>query len=166
MNRILSKLASAAALAIALVFVLGGTAQAQLAKSGKFTGHFGFYSVGQIFEIEEGHLFWVGEFTGTFFNDAGSGVMHQASTKCPSSNDIYGGVGHAQGYCIVTDSDGDKAFLSWNCEGPAGKQCDGTFDWTAGTGKYTGIQGKNTFQATFVTASEGFALWQVNYKLP
>ena len=163
MNRILSKLASAAALAIALVFVLGGTAQA---KSGKYTGHFGWYSVGQIFDIEEVHLFWVGEFTGIFFNDAGSGIFHQMSTKCPAVNDIYDGVGHLHGYCIMTDADGDKAFLSWKCEGPAGKGCSGTFDWTAGTGKYTGIQGKNTFQSTNVTLNEGHVAWQGEYRLP
>ena len=70
------------------------------------------------------------------------------------------------GHGIMTDADGDKAFLSWKCEGPAGKGCSGTFDWTAGTGKYTGIQGKNTFQSTNVTGSEGHVAWQGEYRLP
>jgi len=160
------KLIATVAIATSLVLVASTGAQAQVPKQGKFTGQFGYYGVGQAFQIEENHFYWVGEFTGSFFNDAGKGIFHRSSVKCPAADDIYGGVEHASGYCIITDKDGDKAFLSWTCEGPAQQICKGTFKWTGGTGKYTGITGDNTFQGNAITASEGYALWQAQYQLP
>ena len=59
-------LLSAAALSAGLI-VSGGTR----AEDWKPVGLFGWFAVGKAQEIEKGHLYWVGEFSGTFFNDKG-----------------------------------------------------------------------------------------------
>ena len=65
------------------VATLGQTAD--LPKQGKYTGKFGWYATGKVFELEKDHIYWVGEFSGTIFNDAGSGFMHMASVVCPGA---------------------------------------------------------------------------------
>lgn len=122
---------------IVAVCLLGGFAlplqAADLPKQGKFTAKFGWYAAGKVFELEKDHIFWVGEFSGTVFNDAGSGFMHMASVVCPGSNDIHldGRPGGAEGYCVVTDKDGDKAYSMWSCKGPFPGPSDGDNKWTA-----------------------------------
>ena len=150
----------------AIVCVLGleAHAESQLAKQGKYTSHFGWYAIGKTSELEKGHTLFQGEFNSTNFNDAGQGFIHKASVVCPGVNDMIDGVSRAsQGYCIVTDQDGDKAFLVWK----AGKGFDGDFQWTGGTGKYTGITGNNTFTAFLIgPSSSGYSVWKGEWKLP
>jgi hypothetical protein len=142
---------------------------ADLPKKGKFTGNFGWYAVGKPHELEQNHLYWVGEFGGTFFNDDGKGFMHQSSIVCPGTNDIRldGSPGGAQGNCIVTDKEGDKAFLWWKCVGPFPGPCNGDFQWTGGTGKYAGIKGNSKFYAvTIAPTSSGYSVWTASWELP
>ena len=55
----------------------------------KVQGQFGWFGVGKTYEIDKGHYYWVGEFTGTFFNDKGEGSMfHKAGVKCPAFYEI------------------------------------------------------------------------------
>lgn len=152
---------------IAIVALAGAQAEAQLPKHGTYTSKFGWYAIGKVFELEKDHVFFVGEFSGTNFNDEGRGFLHDASVVCPGSNDIKA-PGSAQGYCIVTDSDGDKAFLVWKCtsDRPGGK-CDGDFQWTGGSGKYTGLRGNNGFYGvTILPTSSGYAVWKGEWELP
>lgn len=129
-------------------------------------GQFGWFSVGKAHEVEKGHFYWVGEFSGTFMNDKGPGnLFHLAGVKCPAYFDANFNTGKhkAGGYCIITDPDGDSAYLTWDNAGNI-KTGAGTFEYTGGTGKYTGIQGKNTFTSgTNVNWSDGtgsgFAIW-------
>jgi hypothetical protein len=117
------------------------------AQDWKAVGEFGWLGVGKAYEIDKGHYFWVGEFTGTFFSDKGKGgLFHHAGIKCPAYNDLNfpTGKGKAGGYCVITDKDGDKAYVTWSNEGDVGS-APGTFTYTGGTGKYTGISGNNKF---------------------
>ena len=150
--------------AIVCVLVLGAHAEAQLAKQGTYTSHFGWYATGKTSELEKGHTLFQGEFNGTNFNDAGKGFLHKTSVVCPGVNDVIDGASRAShGYCVVTDQDGDKAFLVWK----AGKRFDGDSQWTGGTGKYTGITGNNTFTASLIgTTSSGYSVWKGEWKLP
>src|SRR5712691_4537432 len=150
--------------AVGLVLFLGVRAEAELAKQGTYTGHFGWYAVGKTFEIEKEHGFWVGEFSGTVFNDAGQGFMHGTSWVCPGVNDVTNGVStSSHGYCVVTDKDGDKAFLVWK----GGKGFEGDYQWTGGTGKYSGIKGNNTFRAfALPSTSQGYGLLKGEWQLP
>ena len=116
--------------------------------------------VGKAYEIDKGHFYWVGEFTGTFFNDKGKGsLFHHAGVKCPAHNDLNFPTGKSKGggYCVITDKDGDKAYLSWSNEGD-NTTGPGTFTYTGGTGKYTGISGTNKFVGvTEINWSDGTA---------
>ena len=76
-------LLSMAALSAGLI-VSGGTR----AEDWKPVGQFGFFGVGKAYEIEKGHFYWVGEFSGTFFNDKGeNSLFDHAGVKCPAWDD-------------------------------------------------------------------------------
>ena len=57
------------AFAAAMGLAICGTAHAE---DWKVTGSFGWFAVGKAYQIEKGHVYFVGEFSGTFFNDKGS----------------------------------------------------------------------------------------------
>ncbi len=133
----------------------------------KVTGQFGWFGVGKAQQLEKGHIFWVGEFSGIFFNDKGKGSpFHLAGVRCPASNDLdfNSKKNKGAGTCIISEPGGaDQAYLSWRCEGDT-ETCHGTFEYTGGTGKYQGISGSNTF--TGVTpvnwpdgTASGYATW-------
>jgi hypothetical protein len=156
-------------LVLAALLVLSPKAEAQMAKRGTYAVHFGWHSAGKVFELEKEHVFWVGEFSGTTFNDEGKGFLHNASLVCPASYDIRPG-GIAQGVCIMTDLQGDKAFSVWKCTvdqpGPGGK-CEGDNRWTGGTGKYAGLKGGNRFYGvTILPTSSGYSVLNGEWELP
>lgn len=135
----------------------------------KPVGHFGFFGIGKALEVEKGHFYWLGEFSGTFFSDKGAGgMMHLAGVRCPAYFDANFNTmkSAAGGFCIVQDVDGDQATLSWRnagTPGPGGRG-PGTFEWTSGTGKYKGISGSNAFvgvtQINWADGtSSGYATW-------
>jgi hypothetical protein len=140
------------------------------AENWKPVGHFGWFGTGKAYQIEEGHFYWVGEFSGTFFSDKGaSGLFHLAGVRCPAyyDLDLNKNTTQAGGYCIVTDIDGDQAYVTWEnastSTGP-GAPGPGTFTFTGGTGKYTGISGKNRFvgvtQVNWADGTtSGYAKW-------
>jgi hypothetical protein len=135
-------LLSVATLSAGLI-ISGGTR----AEDWKVTGDFGWLGVGKVFEIEKGHIYWVGEFSGNFANDKGKGSpLDQTGWKCPGFNDLdlNNKKNKAAGYCIIGDPSGDQAYGSWQCQGDI-QTCTGTFEYTGGTGKYQGISGGNNF---------------------
>ena len=113
-------------------------------------GNFGWFGVGKAHEMEKGHFFWVGEFSGTFFSDKGEGgLFHRAGVKCPGwlDMDFNAGTSKGGGTCIVTDLQGDQVFMTWNnagAPGPGGRG-PGSYQYTGGTGKYADISGIGRF---------------------
>jgi hypothetical protein len=117
----------------------------------KVTGQFGWFGVGKAAELEKDHVFWVGEFSGIFFNDKGANsLFDHASVRRPGSYDLNFGKkeGHANGYCIIMaeGSPSDQAFIKWSCDGDT-VDCSGTFQYGGGTGKYQSASGNNAFKA-------------------
>lgn len=160
--------------AIVLLAILIHTyAWADPGKSGKYKGMFGWVTIGKMYTIQEGHAIFLGEISGTFFNDAGEGgFLHKSAAVCPASYEFQfnNKRGIASGFCTMTDRDGDKAFLEWNCEGDT-VECPGSFTWIGGTGKYTGLSGKNKFNGVMIGASEhgnsmGYSSWEGEWNLP
>jgi hypothetical protein len=138
-------LLSMTALSAGLI-VSGGTR----AEDWKPVGQFGFFGVGKAYEIEKGHFYWVGEFSGTFFNDKGeNNLINRAGVKCPAwdDQDLNNKKAKFGGVCTVTDLDGDAAYVTFQGTGipGVGKGGPGTFEWTGGTGKYKEIKGDGTF---------------------
>ena len=154
-------LVTAAVVVVALL--VGTSAEAQLAKQGKYRGTFGYWAVGTVHELEKGHIFWVGDFSGVFFDDVANGFIDKTSVSCAGVNDFLDGVSIAgHGYCVVTDKDGDKAYFGFK-----GKGTGGDFQWTSGTGKYTGIRGNNTYRFTGIgDTPRGYAVWEGDWQLP
>jgi hypothetical protein len=159
---ILCSLAAAILLTISAAFALE--------KQGTFSAHFGWYAVGKIYEVEKDHEFFVGEFSGTVFNDNGQGFLHLASVACPGVDDVISGISNAHGYCTITDHDGDKAFVVWKCKGKDPSRCEGDFQWTGGTGKYSGLKGNNTFYGVHRNivgpTPQGYSIWKGEWNLP
>jgi len=136
-------------IAAALVLVTGTLAHAE---DWNESGIFSWLAVGKAQQLEEGHSYWLGEFSGTFINDKGKGSrLHETGWKCPGFNDLNlnDKKGKAAGHCIVADPGGDEAYVAWQCEGDT-EVCNGTFDYVGGTGKYQGISGHNTFIGHFL----------------
>jgi len=156
-------------MALIIVALLGAMAEAQqLQKSGKYAGKLGYRGAGQSYELEKGHVFWVGVFHGVFFNDRGGGFLDKTELTCPAANDIVSGASVAvHGYCVLTDKDGDKTFLVFHGKAAAPGSLAGTFEWTGGTGKFLGIQGNNTWQGTVIgDTGAGSGVWQGEWRLP
>src|SRR5690242_21657377 len=104
-------------LGLGIALLLHGTASAQ---AWNVTGEFGWFGVGKAYQIEKGHFYWVGEFSGTFFNDKGKGsLFHRAGVKCPAFFDAdFNAKKHkGGGYCIITDTDGDQVYCTWQNAG-------------------------------------------------
>jgi hypothetical protein len=155
----------------AVALLAAPAAAQQSGKSGKYTGKFGGEAAGQAYELEKGHVFWVGMYHGVFFNDVAGGFLDKTEVTCPATSDSVNGVDTAaRGYCIVTDKDGDKAFLVWQGKGTGAGSADaGTFQWTGGTGKFAGLQGNNTFGNGVFPISKtsgGWTIWEGEWRLP
>jgi hypothetical protein len=154
-------------IAMVLVLVFGANAEAQLPKQGAYSGHLGENGTGKVIELEKDHVFYVGEGGGTFFNDAGSGFLHLTAVICIAVGESKKSETISEnGNCVVTDKEGDKAFLAYKCKGAP--RCQGDFQWTGGTGKYTGIKGNNTFHYGPIMPglSQGYSVWKGEWQLP
>src|SRR6266545_2030411 len=143
MNRNMSV---ACALALAAACLSSSALAADLPKSGTYAAHFGWTFSGQVQELGTNRTVSAGVVTGVIFNDAGKGFLHKARVDCTLMNDVNQGRANANGTCVVTDAEGDKAFLE---------------------GKYTGMSGTSKFQGNFIGATgAGWSDWSGEYKLP
>jgi hypothetical protein len=95
--------------------------------------------------------------TGGSYTDAGKGPLHFGVWECTLEAIIKGDVAlYADGFCTVTDPEGDRINLRWERTdipgtGPIAKT-RGTY--LSGSGKYTGIQGHYTFACRLVSGAE------------
>jgi len=111
----------------------------------KFEGTFFFSIDGERWELEPGHVVWLGTWKGQFSNP--DGFMNGASWECPGITENKEGKSQASsGYLIATDSDGDKAWAEWKgrVEIKEGK-VTGMASWRGGTGKFDKIKGHLTY---------------------
>jgi hypothetical protein len=154
------------ALAVVAVSLSLSALSADLPKSGKYSGHYGWTFTGQVQKLGEDRVVYAGMVPGVMFNNEGKGFMHKARVDCTLFNDVNKGRANANGTCVVTDADGDKVFVEWRCAGvmPA---CPGTERFVGGTGKYKGISGDQKFQGNFIgDTGAGWSDWSGEYKLP
>ena len=142
---------------VVLVFLISGQTQAQ---EGGNTYLFGNFADGKVIAAEKDHIVWVGEFSGANFNTKGSGFMHNTGMRCPGLNHIKDGTAQADGYCILTDGEGDIAVSRWECSGPAMGSCVGTFKWLSGTGKYATLKGGGRiYGGASLPNGTGYTFW-------
>ena len=139
-----------------------------LPKSGTASIHSGWSSSGQLKDLGDGHAISPGVYWGTSFNDAGKGFLHQMAWTCPGVTIIYNGSYVLHGYCVFTDSDGDKIYGTSEGKGPAeGLDLVGVVNYEGGTGKYRGIQGSHTYKCRGIgTEGQAFCRQEASYRLP
>jgi hypothetical protein len=146
-----------------------------LTKRGTFSGAYGWYAnTVEAANLGKDHAIWAGVSSGSFRNDAGSGFLHAAILKCTFSGEWRSNAGtRASGDCIITDRDGDQISLAWKCTAhcSAKDQWPGEFQWTNGTGKYSGAKGRGTFVHTNAGPLDrpvitGFSTWKGEWELP
>lgn len=153
-------------LAVAAACLGSPGSAADLPKTGTYSAHYGWVFKGQVHELGANRTVYAGVVTGVIFNDAGKGFLHKARVDCPIYNDVNQGRANANGSCVVTDADGDKVFMEWQCSG-AMPACPGDERFVGGTGKYNGISGNSKFQGNFIGATgAGWSDWNGEYKLP
>jgi hypothetical protein len=130
------------------LFVTTTVSAAQAADSGTTTGQAAFHPKGQATEHKPGLVVWNGTFVGISITETKKGPLHAAKWDCTGEavsqkDTVYS----ANGFCLVTDPDGDTINLLWaRTDLPAGfaePKTKGTY--LSGTGKYNGIQGYYTF---------------------
>jgi hypothetical protein len=150
-----------------LLTIFSTTAFAEdLPKSGKYSGRYDWTYDGKVYPVGQDRMILSGNLPGVIFNDAGKGFLHNARLDCQIFWDINKGKSNANGSCIATDADGDKALSLWTCVGTL-PTCDGELKFDGGTGKYNGITGNSKFKATVIGQTQaGFSIISGEWKLP
>jgi hypothetical protein len=140
----------------------------QLPKTGSASVHSGWSAVGQLKDLGDTHAVSTGTYWGTSFNDAGKGFLHKMAWSCPGVTIISSGSYVLHGYCVLTDSDGDKIYGKSEGKGPAeGFDLVGVVTYEGGTGKYLGIQGSHTYKCSGIGADgQAFCRQEASYRLP
>jgi len=141
-----------------------------LANNQKPVGNFGWFGVGDATQISETKIYWVGEFSGTFFSAEENHPLHNASVRCPASMelDLANNVQNADGYCMLRDLDGHKSSIEWAGSGSIGDMSGG-WTWVSGEGPYADLVGQSggLFRGVTITNWEdgmatGVAYWNWN----
>jgi hypothetical protein len=164
------------------MLLLAGGAHAAGAEEGTVKAMAPWQGQGYAFPVGPDQAFLVAVYSGVLLVDDGKGPMHAASIVCPASaeGDLAKLTKNAQGYCIITNEDGDRIFARFSCTGDL-ESCQGPFTLTGGTGKFAGISGEGEMvsrlqarQLTTVTGFEsarqvveGVAVWpKLSYRIP
>jgi hypothetical protein len=137
------------------------------AEDWKPIGTHAWFGVGKTYELDKGHFYWVGEYSGTFLSDQGEkGLFDHAGVKCPSwfEYDLNTKKGKGGGVCVIADPKGDQAYAEWQGEGTLGQPLPVTGQFTGGTGKYKEIKGtlnNHGYSSTDWSdgTSSGYATW-------
>jgi hypothetical protein len=156
-----------AALALGIATPALAQQKADLPKSGSFTVHSGFKSIGETAQITDKHILVANNTWGVSFNDAGSGPLHIGPIVCKSINESIEGAGSYFGKCAWSDSDGDKIFTDSSGKFTPTSGLAGTGIITGGTGKFSGIHGKTAFQCKTLSAptGQGACMHKFDYEL-
>lgn len=157
-------------LAVATIFAAAAAnsfAAEALPKSSSISVHAGYYVVGESVNVGEKHAQGHGTNRGITFNDKGSGPLHQGPTDCFYTFDSANDQTKVLGYCTFGDPDGDRIYTSFTGGSVADGYMEGSHDITAGSGKYTGIQGKVAWRCKYAGGNGEFGCTQrIDYKLP
>ncbi len=153
---------------VAILGLVFGSA-AHAAGQGTTTGVASFHSKGEVTEHAPDVVVWVGQFVGASMTDGRKGALHNSGWDCTGETTIHEGkVYQSDGFCVVTDPEGDVINLVWEqTHVPAATgaaKTKGTY--LSGTGKYAGIQGYYTFSCQLSGAMANCNITTGEYKLP
>ncbi|MFQ5931964.1 MAG: hypothetical protein ACE5MM_06125, partial [Nitrospiraceae bacterium] len=105
--------------AIALTLVTCGLAVQSRAEEEAFKAMAVWHGDGQVYEIGENRILFVGEYRGILFVEDGKGRLDAATMLCPGTveTNLEAGSKTGQGRCILTGGEGHKVFAKWSCTG-------------------------------------------------
>ncbi len=98
------------------------------------------------------------EAVGTTENMKGEKMLDKMSARCTALNVSSGDKKYIDGACVLSDSDGDKIFSTFDTRDVDKSQPEfncGTHIITGGTGKYKGITGSEPFACNAMPALAG-----------
>jgi hypothetical protein len=98
------------------------------------------------------------EAIGITSNMKGEKMFDKMSARCAALNVASGDKKYIDGACVLADSDGDKVFSTFDTrelDKSQPKLDCGTHTITGGTGKYTGITGREPFNCIMLPAPAG-----------
>jgi hypothetical protein len=164
-------------------FLSAMTLSAWAAEEGTVRATSSWVAEGRYYEIKEDQALFVGAFAGVMFVETKTGAMDSAQLLCPAMVEINlkDGQQSGEGRCIITTRPGDKVYAMWRCAGEHGTGCAGTFTFTGGTGRFTGITGNSAFEVrsqhlalaakpgeeSVQGSATGVAIWPaLQYKIP
>jgi len=151
------------------IFGISVGAASDAADQGTTTGVASFHAKGEVKEYKPGVVVWAGNFVGASMTNSRKGPIHNAGWDCTGETTISDGkVYQSDGFCLVTDQDGDTINLVWerinNPGGPAEAKTIPMY--LSGTGKYMGIQGHYTFTCQLSGAMANCSITGGEYKVP
>ncbi|WGD48852.1 hypothetical protein QA641_24750 [Bradyrhizobium sp. CB1650] len=155
-----TRLAQTTTLAAALMsFALAAVAGEPIEKKGTtpYVTHFIFRPLMSIDTAELGKATTL-EAVGTTQNMKGEKMLDKMSARCVALNVASGEKKYIDGACVLTDSDGDKIFSTFDTrdlDKSQPKMDCGTHIITGGTGKYKGISGSEPFACIAMPALAG-----------
>jgi hypothetical protein len=140
---------------------------ADLPQSGTIRSHGTLKFNNQIVDVGEKHTMGAGTGWGVTFNDAGSGPLHMGAWMCTITFQNVSSPQQDAGACEFGDAGGaDKIYIVWaGTSTETGAQGTGTI--IGGIGKYTGVQGKITYNCKPVDPTQGLlaCTQQFDYQL-
>ncbi len=140
---------------LVLSFVFTTTVEAQIPKEGTISLTAVYAGTYKSVGLGPERYYMTYEHTGVLINDAGEGILHNATIHCLGGHSsMNGNYDNDSGFCTATCPDGDKAFFTYTAAGndlKGGKQIS---TYVGGTGKLAGLKG-STEVTRFVLRSSG-----------
>lgn len=137
-----------------------------LPNSGSIKFHLGYKSIVDTTQVAEKHSFNAGTSWGVTYNDVGSGPLHMATVVCKIVSEAIEGAGTFHGKCAWSESDSDKIFTEGDGRFAPTTGLVGSGPITGGSGRFNGIQGKNSYQCKALNAmGQGVCSVQFDYEL-
>lgn len=154
-------------LAMALAMTAAGADAQSIPKSGSLALHTAYKGSGDVHQVTDARLYWVGTWLGISYNGAGGGLFHANPVTCAGYLDLVNGVGPSKGVCTFADG-ADKVHGEWTGNTVANAPYEGSGKFIGGTGKFAGITGGWSFKCVPVNFNAG--QWtcdqKVDYRLP
>ncbi|MDP2072045.1 hypothetical protein [Methylotenera sp.] len=119
-----------------------------------------------------GHMLVSGELTGSNKNTGGTDFMSDANVDNREVGQLFQGNGPHTGYYTMS-KDGNTTTALWKGDvstvladdGSPRTSFKGTWEYVAGTGKYSGIQGKGKYNGYFTSKTTYTVDWNGEYSL-
>lgn len=151
------------------VFGFGNIARAQNEVTESITSSF--YGTSKVIPLGPDRVYMTFELFGVSVSDTGQGLFHNATNHVIVA--IWGEKGNftMEGAGFYTLKDGEKVFVTTKSSGKTGIPAMGTSTIVGGTGKYSGIQGRQEYTSYSLRPSAEGILQSYNktkiiYKLP